>query len=425
VGLTPGVRSRAAALDLLTAVLVDRRALEECFDDCVNPHGLEPRDRGFAHVLAATVLRRLGQIDDVLRRCLDKPLKPSAARVQNMLRLGAAQLLFLATPPHAAVGETVALATGNAAAFRGLVNAVLRRISREGAAMLALQDAAKFNTPHWLWTAWSQAWGEAGARAIADANAAEAAVDITVRADAATWAATLNGEVLPSGSVRCRPAERVETLPGFSDGAWWVQDAAAALPARLLGDVDGKRVADLCAAPGGKTLQLSAAGAAVTAVDRSGDRLEKVRENLARIGLKATLVTADVLRWQPGELFDAVLLDAPCTATGTIRRHPDLPHLKRKEDVGALASLQRRMLAHAASLLKPGGTLVYATCSLQPEEGEQQARGVALQPLPIDAAALGVPADCITPEGWLRTLPSVWGDKGGMDGFFAARWVKA
>ncbi len=424
MGLSPGLRSRAAALDLLTAILQDHRPLEECFDSCVGPHDLAPRDRAFAHALAATTLRRLGQIDDILRRCLERPLKPAAHRALNILRIGVAQLLFLGTPAHAAVGETVALATGPATAFRSLVNAVLRRAARDGAGWLETQDAARLNLPMWLWSAWIDAYGDKAARQIAMASLEEAPVDLSVKSDPAHWAAALDGIVLPTGSVRFRPAERLETLPGFASGDWWVQDAAAALPARLFGDVAGRRIADLCAAPGGKTLQLAAAGAQVIAVDRSAERLDKVRQNLARAGLAADTVTADVLRWQSGDLLDGVLLDAPCSATGTIRRHPDIPHLKRRGDIANLAALQGRMLHHAAALLKPGGMLVYSTCSLQPEEGEAQAASVPLKRVPIQAAELGVPDTCITPEGWLRTLPSVWAESGGMDGFFAARWIR-
>lgn len=423
---------RAVALDLLAAVLVDKRLLDEALDANPALSRLEERDRAFVRLLVATVLRRLGQLDDVIGRCLDKGLPNKARRARDVLRLGAAQLLFLGTPPHAAIATSVDLVKGTPlAGFAGLINAVLRRLDREGRPWVEAQDAGRLNTPDWLWQSWVAAYGEDGARAIATAHLAEApVVDISVAGDPAPWAERLEADVLPTGSLRRKAGGDVTALPGFAAGNWWVQDMAAALPARLLGDVRGKRVADLCAAPGGKALQLAVAGAAVTAVDRSAKRLVRFQQNLERLKLAAEIVEADAAAWQPAEKFDAVLLDAPCTATGTLRRHPDGLRLKGPGDVAALADQQAALLRAALDMLKPGGTLVYCVCSLEPQEGEAQVeRLLAADPgvrrAAITPAELGGLAELVTPAGDLRTLPCHLADRGGMDAFFAARLVKA
>ncbi len=286
---------------------------------------------------------------------------------------------------------------------------MLRRIAHGGAQLLANTDTAILDTPDWLWARWTKAYGDEVARAIALANRQEPALDLTVKSDAAAWASALGGRVLPTGSVRAIVHGPVSALPGYQDGAWWVQDAAAALPARLLGDMSGRTVADLCAAPGGKTAQLAAAGAHVIAVDRGPKRLERLRQNLARLQLSAETVAADVAEWRGGP-FDAVLLDAPCSATGTIRRHPDIPWLKREADIAALAALQRRLLASAVELTKPGGTLVYCVCSLEPDEGVEAVRELLdreprLARQPILAGEVHGLGELITPDGDLRTLP--------------------
>lgn len=422
---------RTVALDLLAAVLVDKRLLDEALDANPALSRLEERDRAFARLLVATVLRRLGQLDDVIGRCLERGLPHKARRAKDVLRLGACQLLFLDTPPHAAIATSVDLVKGTPlAGFSGLINAVLRRLDREGRAWVAAQDAARLNTPDWLWHSWVAAYGEDVARAIAAAHLGEAPVDISVAGEPADWAERLQAEALPTGSLRRKAGGDITALPGFAAGAWWVQDMAAALPARLLGDVKGKRVADLCAAPGGKALQLAVAGAQVTAVDRSAKRLVRFSQNLERLKLSAEIVEADAAAWRPAEPFDAVLLDAPCTATGTLRRHPDGMRLKGPGDVAALADQQAALLRAALAMLKPGGTLVYCVCSLEPEEGEAQVeRLLAAEPgvrrVPIAAAELGGLAELVTPAGDLRTLPCHLAEKGGMDAFFAARLVKA
>jgi 16S rRNA (cytosine967-C5)-methyltransferase len=420
---------RAVALDVLQAVLRQRMPLDDLLAGQRDLHALPPRDRAFVRALVATVLRRLGQIDAILAACLERPLPGRATAIEDLLRLGLAQLLFLRVPAHAAVDTTVALVArrGGEAGFKGLVNAVLRRVDRERDALLAA-TAMVANLPDWLRWSWVDTYGAEVAAAIAAALADEPPLDFTVRGDPEVWAQALGAELLPTGSLR-RPAElggAIEGLPGFAEGAWWVQDAAAALPVRLLGDVAGRRVADLCAAPGGKTAQLAAAGADVLAVDRSAPRLQKVAENLARLGLGAELVVADAVQWQPPAAVDAVLLDAPCSATGTIRRHPDIAWLKRPGDVAKLAQLQDRLLAAAVNCLAPGGRLVFCTCSLQPEEGPARvaallAAGAPVEREPIEAGEIAGQCQFITGEGDLRTLPCHWPQAGGLDGFYAAR----
>ncbi|MFZ5791319.1 MAG: RsmB/NOP family class I SAM-dependent RNA methyltransferase [Pseudomonadota bacterium] len=425
---TPSPSARRVALDLLSGALRRRRPLDEAFGAHPALSQLEPRDRAFARTLAATSLRRLGQIDAVLARCLERPLPAQGAAAQDALRLGACQLLFLGTPAHAAVAETMAILPPAATPYRGLVNAVLRRLAREGATMLRDIPEIPTNTPAWLWQGWIAAYGEATARAIAARHLIEPPLDLTLKngAERAQWADRLGAEILPSGSLRLREAGAIEALPGFAQGAWWVQDAAAAFPARLLGDVAGRHVVDLCAAPGGKTLQLAASGARVTALDRSPERLKRVAENLSRTGLAADCVAADAAEWQPPEPADAVLLDAPCSATGTIRRHPDLPWIKRPEEIADLPALQRRLLEAAIAMTRPGGLVVYAVCSLEPAEGERLvakllAERAPVERVPVRAAEIGAPPDAITRSGELRTLPCHWADKGGMDGFYAVK----
>jgi 16S rRNA (cytosine967-C5)-methyltransferase len=425
-GAAPG-DARGAALQVLRAVLEQRQPLDEALAGPALDR-LETRDRAFARLLAATVLRRRGQIDAVLGACLDRPLSGRARAAWPLLALGAAQLLFLGTRPHAAVDATVALADGRLAPWRGLANAVLRRLAREGEALVASQDAARLNTPDWLWRSWTAAWGELRTRAIAAAVAGEPPLDISVKGDAAGWAERLAATVLPTGSLR-RALAAVATLPGYAEGAWWVQDAAAAIPATLLGDVAGRRVVELCAAPGGKTAQLAARGGRVTAVDISAPRMARLRANLARLGLAAETVVADAAAWRPAEPADAVLLDAPCSATGTLRRHPDIAWLKGPQDVARLAVVQDRLLHAALAMLRPGGTLVYCTCSLEPEEGEARieallAGGAPVRLLPIAAAEVGGCAELLAGDGTLRTLPCHLAALGGLDGFYAARLVR-
>ncbi len=440
--LESGLAARRAALELLREVLGRKRPLDDALAGHAGLAALEPRDRAFARLLVTTCLRRLGQIDALLAHYLSKPLAARDATVQDVLRLGAAQLVFLETPAHAAVHQGVALA--EAAGFRrlkALVNAVLRRIAENGAALAARQDAARLNTPDWLWQSWAASYGEDVCRAIAEAHLAEPPLDLTAPRDGARWAALLGADMLPTGSLRRTGGGAVGELPGYDEGAWWVQDAAASLPARLLGDIAGRPVLDLCAAPGGKTAQLASAGALVTAVDRSATRLKRVEDNLKRLKLTAETIAADAAAWRPREPAPFILLDAPCASTGAIRRHPDVPHLKSVQDVARLTGVQDRLLAAAAGMLAPGGVLVYCVCSLEPEEGPErvaaflasgQATGLStglstggpVERLPIKPSDVGGLAELVTADGDLRTLPCHLPEMGGMDGFYAARLVR-
>jgi 16S rRNA (cytosine967-C5)-methyltransferase len=421
----PPLNARRIAIDVLDRVLgPDHRPFDETFQGHPLLAKLPVRDRAFARLLVTTVLRRLGQIDQAALPLLR--YRPKDMPVTNMLRLGAAQLLFLSTPPHAAVAETVRLAAKGFRREVPMLNAVLRKLATEGRALLEGQDAARLNTPKWLWESWAAAYGEERARAIAEAHLVEPPLDLSVQGDAERWATELGAEILPTGTLRRRGGGLVDALPGYDAGGWWVQDAAAALPALLMGPVKGRRVLDIGAAPGGKTAQLSAAGAKVTALERSPRRAEFLVRNLGRLTLDAEIVVGDALEWQPPAKFDAVLVDAPCTATGTIRRHPDIPWAKSPADVERLAEAQGRLLDAALGMLAPGGVLLYAVCSLQPEEGERRieallAGGTGVVRDPIARAELkGLPVD-LTPAGEVRTLPCHLAASGGIDGFFIAR----
>ncbi len=428
--MVPASTARHVALDLIGAVLGRERPLDEAIDDSSAMAKLSLRDRAFARLLVATVLRRLGQIDALIGDCLANPLPPRAAQVHDILRLGIAQLLFLHTPPHAAVATSVDLAQGRGfPAHKGLVNAVLRRLSVEGAARVEKHDAPALNTPAWLWDSWKRHYGEDVTRAIATAHLREAPLDLTLRSNAKGWCESLGATPLPTGTLRRAGGGAVSTLPGYGEGAWWVQDAAAALPVRLFGDLAGMRVVDLCAAPGGKTAQLADAGAFVTAIDRSSRRLDRLIANLKRLSLPAATVAADALSWRPEQPADAVLLDAPCSATGAIRRHPDVPHLKRPGDIARLSMIQDRLLRAAIDMLRPGGMLVYCTCSLEPEEGPQRVEallrsGAPVERRPVSPPEIDAPPDWITSDGDLRTLPFHLAEYDGIDGFYAARLVK-
>jgi 16S rRNA (cytosine967-C5)-methyltransferase len=404
--------TRDAAFDLLTAVFERHRPLEEALEALP---AMDGRDRAAGHRLAASVLRRAGSLDAAMEPWLKKA-PPDAVR--QVLRIGAAGVLLLDTPAHAAVATAVALARSRGLApFAGLVNAVLRRVSEAGPALLEGLDGPRLDTPGWLWSAWGKE-----ARAIATAHLIEAPLDLSVMPGAAP---PVGGVALPTGSWRYLAGTRVPDLAGFEAGAFWVQDAAACLPALALGVRPGERVADLCAAPGGKTAQLAAAGAEVVAVEREPGRVARLRENLDRLRLQVEIVTGDALTWRPAAPLDAVLLDAPCSATGTIRRHPDVPHLKRPRDIAALTAQQDVLIDAAFAMLRPGGRMVYAVCSLQPEEGPARiaaalARlGARLDPIDLP----GLP-EAVTAAGMLRTTPALWPERGGMDGFFAARLIR-
>jgi 16S rRNA (cytosine967-C5)-methyltransferase len=437
----PGLAARRIAADILDGVLHKHRTLDDQLDGAAAHPGLKTladRDRALMRRLVATILRRLGTLGHVLSRLLDRGIPTDAPRAQSALLIGAAQILWMDVPDHAAVDLSVRLVQSDrrAAKYAGLVNAVLRRCAREGQPLIEEVKSQTLDVPHWLLSRWIAHYGETLAREIAVAISHEPSLDITVKSDAAQWATRLHGETLPTGTVRTLLQGSVTMLPGFTEGQWWVQDAAAALPARLFGDVTGKRIADLCAAPGGKTAQLALAGARVTAVDRSPHRMARLRDNLTRLGLEAEVVVTDAAEWQGGNSggFDGVLVDAPCTSTGTIRRHPDVAWLRQEADIGALVALQNRLLHRAVALLKPGGTLVYCTCSLEPEEGEQAISGLlaaepAMRRAPIEAGEVAGLAEILTGEGDLRTLPCHLPHQdprlSGLDGFYAARLVKS
>ena len=430
-----GLPARRAAAELLFAVLERKQPLDDILSRSAATgwlFNLPQRDRALTRLIVATSLRRKGQLDAVLNHFLERGLPAKAGLLYPILLSGAAQLIFLKTPPHAAIDLAVRLAQSDPRARRydKLVNAVLRRVATEGERIASGLDAPRVNTPDWLWDRWVARYGEERAHAIGAANLIEPPLDLTVKADPEGWAARLSGRLLPTGSVRLLPRGRIEALPGYHEGAWWVQDAAASLPAHLLKPKPGMRIADLCAAPGGKTAQLALAGASVVAVDISKTRLKTLETNLARLGLAAATVHADAAAWSPDEKFDAVLLDAPCSSTGTVRRHPDIPYLKSARDIAELARLQERLLDNALRLLKPSGRLVYATCSLELEEGEAQiANLLARYPyVRVDEVTPGEvfdQADWIQSPGFVRTFPYQLNlgtpEWSGLDGFFAAR----
>ncbi len=404
--------TRDCAFFLLQAVLAKGKPLDAALDALPR---VEPRDKAAAHRLAASVLRHTGTLDAVLEPYLRRDPPPE---LRNILRMGAAGFLFLDTPAHAAVGTAVQLARSQKLApFAGLVNAVLRKVVSAGPAALEELDMPRLDTPAWAWASWGSQ-----ARAIASAHAHEAPLDISTL----TGFTPKDANLLPTGSWRFPAGTPVAEVPGFTEGKAWVQDAAAALPARLLAPQQGERVLDLCAAPGGKTCQLAAMGAEVTAVERDSGRMATLSGNLQRLHLTANLVTADGTKWKPAEPFPAILLDAPCSATGTIRRHPELLHLRKPRDIEAMTAQQDALLDAAAAMLAPGGRLIYAVCSLQPQEGAARIDAACAR-LGLKRVPLTLPdlPEAVTEQGDIHTHSGFWADKGGMDGFFIARLVQA
>lgn len=425
-----GLPAREAAQAVLSDVLRKRRPLDAALDDALVSRTLSPRDAGFARAIASETLRRFGQLDALIREFVPKALPPhKAGPTLELLLAGACELLFLNVPAHAAVDAANRLAAHDAKAkhFKPLINAVLRRMAREGAAARDSQDAERLNTPDWLWLRWCETYGEETTRAIARAHLEQPPLDLMMKAEAIPIE---GATVLPGGVLRLNESARVDTLPGYEEGAWWVQDFAATLPVRLLGDVKGRRVIDLCAAPGGKTAELAAMGAEVTAVEREPARMARLKQNLERLKLKAELIEADI-RDVASELRAAfVLLDAPCSATGTIRRHPELPWIKSTADVTLCAATAGELIEAAAEMVTEGGMLVFAVCSLEPEEGPEQiadflARHGEFRRAPVSPADVFGLHESITIDGDLRTLPCHMADKGGMDGFYAAHLIRS
>ncbi len=417
-----GVEARIAAGILLNAALEGRGGLDSAlsFREIADLPG---PDRAFARAVAMAALRRLGEIDQILDRRLQK--SPPLA-VRTILRVALAQMLVLDTPAFAAVSTAVKLAERDTKTrpYKNLVNAVLRGVGRDGPGL----TTAESNLPEWLAARWRATYGEAGLAALALAAREEPATDLSLKPelDPAAVAADVEGEAMTGGTVRTGRRGDVAGWPGFEDGGWWVQDAAAAIPARLLAPKAGETVIDLCAAPGGKTLQLAASGASVVALDRSDTRLKRLRANLERTDLSAEVVAVPAEDWEDDRLFDAVLLDAPCTATGTFRRNPEVLRATKPADVAKLADVQHRLLDTAAARVRPGGRLVYCVCSMEREEGETQIiaflrRNAEFRTVAAVPVELGAPDEALTPEGWLRILPSMWAEKGGLDGFFVAR----
>ncbi|NOC85031.1 MULTISPECIES: RsmB/NOP family class I SAM-dependent RNA methyltransferase [unclassified Ruegeria] len=411
--------ARRSAIYLLDQVLGEGRLLAECLAAGAVDR-LEPEDRARAQRLALETLRGLERADRLLANHLNRT---PALTVHNALRLGAVELCN-GEAAHGVVNSMVEIVSRSRkhGRLKGLVNAVLRKVAAEGPEAWPKMRVPRL--PDWLREPLIAAWGTDAVTGIEQAHFAGAPLDLTLK----PGAEGPSGEILPTGSVRLHDAGQVSTLPGYKDGDWWVQDAAAALPVRVLAPKAGQKVLDLCAAPGGKTMQLAAAGADVTALDVSDSRMERVRENLARTGLRAKVIVGDALEHE--DRYDAILLDAPCSATGTIRRHPDLPFAKDGSEFGGLIELQSRMLSHAWGLLKPGGRLVYCTCSLLPDEGEVQVEEALdmYSDMSVDRDALNVPGvetDWITEEGGLRLRPDYWPDRGGMDGFYVACLTKS
>lgn len=434
VELPPGLPARLVAASLLGEILTAGHSLDDAIGSDVMQgrlQALEDRDRVLARSIVVVALRHLGTIRRALAQLVDKGMPKRSGGLEWTLVVAAAQILFMDVPDHAAVNLCVQAVRHDPKSqpFAALANAVARNLTRRTETADPVAADPFVDTPAWLAARWRQNFGPDRAAAIALAHGREAGLDVTPRAEAALWAERLGGRLLPTGSIRVPAGTAVPDLPGYAEGAWWVQDAGAALPARLLGVVPGQRVGDLCAAPGGKTAQLVAAGGEVVAVDRSAERLKRLKGNLDRLGMQAETQVADVVGLSTAP-FDAILLDAPCSATGTIRRHPDVAWTKRASDIAALAIIQAKMIDRAFTLLRPGGALVYCVCSLEPEEGEQQIaallrRNPDVERVPVAAAELGGLAEAITTLGDMRTLPSMSlgpdPETMGLDGFYAAR----
>lgn len=426
--------ARRAALIIIGSVLNARQPFDTVLEINQDFKQLDIRDRAFVRMMVTTALRRLGEIDAFIKRASDKPDQNLQPMLKNILRLGIVQILYLNVPDHAAVDTSVRLAENQGLSkFKGLVNALLRNIARSHGDWEEEIDPSRSDMPEWLLKMLEEDYGAERADSIARASLREAPLDISVKSPekADQIARDIGGVKLWNGSIRLESAGQVHQLEGYDDGSWWVQDVAASLPVQIMGDIAGRDVIDLCAAPGGKTAQLASAGAYVHSLDRSARRLERFMDNMRRLRLdkNVTPVSADASVWKPAEQADAVILDAPCSATGTIRRNPDIIHLKSQSDVLKMGEVQRNLLRNAADMVKPGGLLIYCTCSLQKREGEDQidwflSSDSRFQRVPVTADDLFGESFPITEDGDIRTLPDMLADIGGMDGFFVARLAR-
>lgn len=434
IKMSSGLRERKIALSLLGEVLDKKQSLDISLEKNKELMCLDPRDRAFTRMLVASALRRLGQCDSIIALALDKG-DPKSSLLKNILRLGSVQLFFMDVPDHAAVDMSVELAKAEGMESKAsFVNAVMRRLSLEGPHWVKNLKDESINIPQWLLKQWVTDYGLREAAAIAQASLCEASLDISIK-DASlkdNWALQLGANILPSGTLRRPLSGSVQNLPGFDDGEWWVQDASAALPAKLLNLQPGEKIIDLCAAPGGKTAQIASAGANVLALDRSAKRLSRLKENMDRLKLseKVERLACDGAEWMPKEPPSKILLDVPCTSTGTLRRHPDVMHLKTLEDQNRLVETQKRLLNNASQVLMPGGMLIYCTCSLQKAESENQieaflAQNPNFKRLPVEPGEVGNIQEIIDANGNVRVLPYHLAAHGGMDGFFISRLAKS
>ncbi|MEZ5691279.1 MAG: 16S rRNA (cytosine(967)-C(5))-methyltransferase RsmB [Rickettsiales bacterium] len=426
--------ARLSALMALVHTLDKGKSLDSAWESDRHFSFMNPPDRAFTQLLVKTTIRHLGQIDEMIDKFIEQPINKKIIKIKHIIRLGIAQLIWLETPPHAAVHSTVELTKKiKMAGLSGLVNAVLKRMVKDGKEVIDSQDAEKINTPKWLWESWEKFYGTDKTRKIVQMHTAEPPLDITVKNDPNFWAERLDGKVVSENSVRLSSSKNITNLQGFSEGKWWVQDIAASIPAKLLikniKNLNQMNIIDMCAAPGGKTAQLINAGAKVTAIDKSKERVNTLKINLRRLKLKANCINADALKWQPDFTPDAILLDAPCSSTGTIRRHPDVAWHKKPEDITKMTIIQYSLINHALNMLKTGGLLVYSVCSLQKEEGEEQIEQILnkrddIELIKIKADMVDGKKDWINEIGQIRTLPCYLQEEGGMDGFFISILVK-
>ena len=421
---------RTLAADIMEDVIIRKIPFDTSFSKRLKVRNLSKRDRAFCFNLVLTTLRRGGQIDDLIDTCLERPLGTKGERAMILLRLGVAQIIFMDIKPYAAVDTSVRLAERRKLGhYKKLINAILRKLAKEGLAVAETQDAEKLHTPAWLWKSWEKVYGATTCYNMAKVHQAQPPLDITVKKDPEDWATKLSGTNIFGNTVRLNQSQSIESLPGYSEGDWWVQDLAATIPVMLFGDVRNSNVADFCAAPGGKTAQLLSRGAKVTAIESSHMRVSLLEQNMKRLKLEPKFVVKDACSWQPKKPLDAVLIDAPCSSTGTLRRNPDIFYTKTKKDIEKLTGIQLALIKAAKNIVKTGGLIVFSTCSLLTQEGADLIESVlledkALSRAPISAEEFGLIPDIVTEIGDLRTLPFHYSNLGGMDGFYAVRLIR-